>query len=558
MPGVRVGRHARIRRAIIDRDVFIPRGASIGYNAEEDRKRHTVTEKGHRRRHHRRRAADRRSAERRQLERRSRVGQARQRIGSGRASAGAVQCIGATSDLERSTEFIDRGVIRADQVASSDVKFSIRAATRRSKSDVELDGRRVRPRGGAVGRVHRHARGARAARRRQEPLPRQGRAQGRRRTSTARSRSASPARSSTRRRSIDAMIDLDGTPNKGAPRRQRDCSPSRWPPLHAGAARSAGAPLYEYFGALRHARAGGDRADLLPVPMMNILNGGAHADTNVDFQEFMVMPLGAPSFAEALRIGAEIFHALRGMLKKRGLVDRRRRRRRLRAEPQVEPRSARRRARSHRQGRLQGRRATSTSRSTSPPASSWTRSRRSTSSRSRATRRARPTRWSRSTTTGSRQYPIISIEDGLAEADWPGWKTLTTALGEKVQLVGDDVFVTNPEILKEGIEKGIGNSLLVKLNQIGTVSETLDAMAMAWQRRLHDDRLAPLGRNRRLDDRRPRRRHPRRPDQDRLAVPQRPRRQVQPAAAHRRSARQRARSTPAARAIKQLARLKHR
>ena len=136
-----------------------------------------------------------------------------------------------------------------------------------------------------------------------------------------------------------------------------------------------------------------------------------------------------------------------------------------------------------------------------------------------------------------RQYPIVSIEDGLAEGDWDGWKLLTRALGARVQLVGDDVFVTNPEILKKGIADEVGNALLVKLNQIGTVTETLDAVRMARRRRLRDDHLAPLGRDRGLDDRRSRRRHRGRTDQDRLGQPHRSRLQVQPAAAHRRGAR---------------------
>ena len=138
-----------------------------------------------------------------------------------------------------------------------------------------------------------------------------------------------------------------------------------------------------------------------------------------------------------------------------------------------------------------------------------------------------------------RQYPIVSIEDGLAEGDWEGWKLLTSALGDRVQLVGDDVFVTNPEILKRGIAEGVGNALLVKLNQIGTVTETLDAVRDGARRRLRDDHLAPLRRDRGHDDRRSRRRHRRRPDQDRLGQPHRSRLQVQPAAAHRRGARQR-------------------
>ncbi len=136
-----------------------------------------------------------------------------------------------------------------------------------------------------------------------------------------------------------------------------------------------------------------------------------------------------------------------------------------------------------------------------------------------------------------RQYPIVSIEDGLAEGDWEGWKLLTSTLGARVQLVGDDVFVTNPEILKRGIADKVGNALLVKLNQIGTVTETLDAVRDGRRRRLRDDHLAPLRRNRGLDDRRPRGRHRRGTDQDRIGQPHRSRLQVQPAAAHRRRAR---------------------
>ena len=152
-----------------------------------------------------------------------------------------------------------------------------------------------------------------------------------------------------------------------------------------------------------------------------------------------------------------------------------------------------------------------------------------------------------------RQYPIISIEDGCAEQDWHGWKLLTEALGDKVQLVGDDVFVTNPEILKKGIAERIGNALLVKVNQIGTITETLDAMAIAAERRLSLRVVASLGRNRGFDDRRPRGRHRRRADQDRLGVAQRSRREIQPAAANRRGAWQRGEVRRPS-AIKQLTR----
>ena len=134
-------------------------------------------------------------------------------------------------------------------------------------------------------------------------------------------------------------------------------------------------------------------------------------------------------------------------------------------------------------------------------------------------------------------YPIVSIEDGLGEKDWAGWADLTKALGSKVQLVGDDLFVTNPKILAEGIEKGIANSILIKVNQIGTLTETLDAMALAGARRLHLHGQPPLGRDRGHDDRRPRRRDELRADQDGLGVAHGPHREVQPAAAHRGGAR---------------------
>ena len=212
--------------------------------------------------------------------------------------------------------------------------------------------------------------------------------------------------------------------------------------------------------------------------MMNILNGGAHADSSVDVQEFMVMPAGAPSFREALRAGAEIFHALRGHPEGPGALDRRRRRGRLRAEPQGQPRGARRRAGGHRQGRLQGRHG---------------RVHRARRRVERAVERTakyvfkksgEPTRTpaadGRDVQDWVRQYPIVSIEDGHAENDWHGWKVADRRRSDgQVQLVGDDLFVTNPAILKKGIDEGIGNAILVKLNQIGTVTETLDCVAMA-------------------------------------------------------------------------------
>jgi enolase len=247
--------------------------------------------------------------------------------------------------------------------------------------------------------------------------------------------------------------------------------------LHAGAAEK-GVPLYEYVGALRHALAGGGPAALLPAPMMNILNGGAHADSSVDFQEFMVMPLGAPSFSEGLRWGTEIFHALRSILKAKGLSTG------VGDEGGFAPSLA-----SNQQavdvvleaiakaGLKAGEQvwiALDVAASELWKDGAYVFAKSGDRTRTSDEMVELYSDW-------VRQYPICSIEDGLAESDWTGWKALTEALGSKVQLVGDDVFVTNPKILAEGIEQGIANGLLVKVNQIGTVTETLEAMAMAWK-----------------------------------------------------------------------------
>jgi enolase len=216
---------------------------------------------------------------------------------------------------------------------------------------------------------------------------------------------------------------------------------------------------------------------LLPVPMMNILNGGAHADSNVDFQEFMVMPVGAASFSDGLRIGVEVFHALRAILKKRGLSTG------VGDEGGFAPS-----LKSNREAvdvvleaiSKAGYRAGGDVYLALDVASSefW-----AGGGRYEFKKSGEPGRDSEGMVTmyadWCRQYPIISIEDGCAEGDWRGWQLLTTELGSNVQLVGDDVFVTNPEILARGISEGVANSVLIKLNQIGTVTETLDAMAMA-------------------------------------------------------------------------------
>jgi enolase len=274
-------------------------------------------------------------------------------------------------------------------------------------------------------------------------------------------------------RAIDQfMIAADGTPNKGRLGANAILGVSM--ALARAAAAGAGQPLYAHVAALYP---GGGQLSL-PVPMMNILNGGAHADSSVDFQEFMVMPAGAPSFAEGLRAGVEIFHALRAILKRQGHSTG------VGDEGGFAPSlSSNQEAVDvvleavHKAGYTPG----GDVYIALDVASSelWNDANRSYEFKKSGDR----TRWSAEMVAlyedWVRQYPIISIEDGLAEGDWEGWAALTRALGAKVQLVGDDVFVTNPEILARGIQEGIGNALLVKLNQIGTVTETLDAVKMA-------------------------------------------------------------------------------
>jgi enolase len=272
------------------------------------------------------------------------------------------------------------------------------------------------------------------------------------------------------RRLDEAMIALDGTPTKSRLGANALLGVSM-AALRADAAAKQ-IPLYRQVGDLYR-----NGTFTLPVPMMNILNGGAHADSSVDFQEFMVMPVGASSFAEALRTGADIFHALRGILKARGQSTG------VGDEGGFAPN-----LKSNREavevvleaiGKT-GRRAGVDVFIALDVASSelWAGNSRYTFKKS-----GEPDRTSeqmvRLFEDWLREYPIVSIEDGVAESDWDGWKMLTQALGDRVQLVGDDVFVTNPEILKRGIADGVGNALLVKLNQIGTVTETLDAVAMA-------------------------------------------------------------------------------
>ena len=274
----------------------------------------------------------------------------------------------------------------------------------------------------------------------------------------------------TQRGLDQAMIALDGTSSKSR------LGANALLGVSMAAARAEAAlkrmPLFRHFGQLYR-----NERFTLPVPMMNILNGGAHADSSVDFQEFMVMPLNASSFSEALQRGAAIFHALRGILKARGQSTG------VGDEGGFAPN-----LKSNREAvdvvleaisKAGLKPGTDVSIALDVAASElWAGNGRYTFKKS-----GEPDRTSDQMielySDWVRQYPIASIEDGLGEADWEGWKRLTRALGNRVQLVGDDVFVTNPEILKKGIDDGVANALLVKLNQIGTVTETLDAIRMA-------------------------------------------------------------------------------
>ncbi len=269
----------------------------------------------------------------------------------------------------------------------------------------------------------------------------------------------------------EALIALDGTATKARLGANALLGVSM-AALKAGA-EDAGLPLYAHIATL----AGATRGYTLPVPMMNILNGGAHADTNVDFQEFMVMPVGFPSFGEALRAGTEIFHALRAILKKRGLSTG------VGDEGGFAPNLKSNKDALDAVMEAIGKAGFSAGGNVHIALDCAASEFGTASGRYEFHKSGEPGRDSEGMVAlyqdWCRQYPILSIEDGCAEGDWRGWKLLTQALGRTVQLVGDDVFVTNPSILERGIAEGVGNALLVKLNQIGTVTETLDAIAMA-------------------------------------------------------------------------------
>jgi len=265
------------------------------------------------------------------------------------------------------------------------------------------------------------------------------------------------------------MIELDGTPNKGR------LGANALLGVSLAVAKAAAADnelaLYRYLAELY----GGGEPELLPVPMMNVLNGGAHADNSVDFQEFMVVPAGAASFSECLRVGTEVFHALKKSLSARGLST---------AggdeggfAPDLESNEAALRAvleGVERAGYEPGEDVFIAL----DPATSET-FENGAYVLEHEGRSLAPEEMASYWEDACSRYPIVSIEDGMDEEDWDGWKLLTERLGGRVQLVGDDLFVTNPERLRRGIEAGVGNSILVKVNQIGTLTETLEAIRMA-------------------------------------------------------------------------------
>jgi len=264
------------------------------------------------------------------------------------------------------------------------------------------------------------------------------------------------------------MLDLDGTSNKSKLGANAILAVSM--AAARAAAQSQMTPLYRYLG--------GVGANLLPVPLMNILNGGVHADNSVDPQEFMIVPHGASKFSEALRMGAEVFHTLKGVLKKRGYSTA------VGDEggfaPNLKSNEEALEVLLEAISQAGYKPGEQISIGLDPAASEFYDAETGKyvfkkSDKSERTSDEMVKFWAK----WVEQYPIISLEDGMAENDWDGWHTLTQALGSKIQLVGDDVFVTNTELLAKGIEKGIANSILIKVNQIGTVSETLEAMQMA-------------------------------------------------------------------------------
>lgn len=264
------------------------------------------------------------------------------------------------------------------------------------------------------------------------------------------------------------MNELDGTPNKSALGANAILGVSM--AYVRACAASAGVPLYQYLG--------GVNANLLPVPCMNIINGGKHADNNVDFQEFMIAPFNAPSFAESIRMGAEVFHSLKSVLNSKKLStgvgdeggfapDLKTNEEAIEVILEAVTKAG------YKPGKDVG--------ICLDPAASemWDNGKYLffKSSKERKTSDDMIKLWE----SWVNQYPILSIEDGLAENDWEGWANLTKTLGSKIELVGDDIFCTNKSILARAIDKNIGNSILIKLNQIGTVTETLETIELAYR-----------------------------------------------------------------------------
>jgi len=273
----------------------------------------------------------------------------------------------------------------------------------------------------------------------------------------------------TQQAAIDeAMIALDGTPNKEKLGANAILAVSM--AVAKAAAEEAGLPLYRYIG--------GTNAKTLPVPMMNILNGGAHADNKIDFQEFMIQPIGATSFSEGLRWGVEIFHTLKNVLKKKGYNTN------VGDEGGFAPN-----IQSNEEAietvleaiSAAGFKPGSQVAIAMDPANSelWDGKKKKYVFHKSTGKAISSDELVKFWEKWVKQYPIVSIEDGMAEDDWNGWKALTQAIGSKVQLVGDDLFVTNVDRIAQGIEKGVGNALLVKVNQIGTITETINAVSLA-------------------------------------------------------------------------------
>jgi len=266
----------------------------------------------------------------------------------------------------------------------------------------------------------------------------------------------------------ELMIKLDGTANKGKLGANALLAVSM--AVAKAAAEEASLPLYRYIG--------GTNAKTLPIPMMNILNGGAHADNKIDFQEFMVMPVGAPSFSEGLRWGVEIFHALKSVLKKKGYSTN------VGDEGGFAPD-----IQSNEEAidtvmlaiKTAGFKAGAEVAIAMDPAVSemYDSAKKVYHFHKSDGKKLSSEKMVDFWANWVKNYPIVSIEDGMAEDDWSGWKALTDKLGKKIQLVGDDLFVTNVIRLQKGIETGVGNALLVKVNQIGTITETINAVTMA-------------------------------------------------------------------------------